>query len=63
MKLTVGYYKEMDQMIEIVYKMLQKSTAAVEYLTKNPTLIRYIEQWCKEQPHIPLNQSKMKVFK
>jgi hypothetical protein len=56
MKVTIGFYKEMDQLIELVYKMLQKSAPAVEYLAKNPMLIRYIEQWCKENPHIPLNQ-------
>lgn len=63
MKLTNGYYKEMDQLIDFVHKILQKSAPAVEYLSKNPTLYRYIEQWCKENPHVPLNQSKMKVFK
>ena len=63
MKSNSLYYKDVDQIIEIVYKILQKSAIAVEYLSKNPLLMRFIEQWCKENLHFPLNQQKMKVFK
>ena len=63
MKLNAIYYKEVDQVIEIFYKALQRSTHAVEYLSKAPTLMKQIEQWCKDNSHFPLNQQKMKVFK
>ena len=43
--------------------MLQKSAAAVDYCQKQPNFMRLVEQWCKENPHIPLNQQKMKVFR
>ena len=44
-------------------KILQKSETAVEYVNKNPQLFRFIEQWCKEYAHFPLNQQKKKIFR
>lgn len=63
MKLNSLYYKDVDQVIEIVLKLLQKSETAVEYVNKNPQLLRLIEQWCKEYAHFPLNQTKTKIFR
>lgn len=63
MKITMNCYKDMDSLIELAYKMLQKSAAAVDYCQKQPNFMRLVEQWCKENPHIPLNQQKMKVFR
>jgi hypothetical protein len=40
MKQNAIYYKEVDQVIEIFYKVLQRSTHAVEYLSKAPTLMK-----------------------
>jgi hypothetical protein len=56
MKNNTLYYKDMDSLIEIVYKLAQRSPIVVELLNKTSTLYRYIEQWTKENPHFPLNQ-------
>ena len=34
-----------------------------EIMNKNNSFYRQIELWTKENPHFPLNQSRMKVFK
>lgn len=56
MKLNVSYYKEFDSIIDIIYKLAQKSSVAIEIINKNQNFIRLIEQWSKENPHFPLNQ-------
>ena len=63
MKLNVSYYKEMDSLIEILYKIAQRSAITVEILNKQPAFINFIERWQKENPHFPLSQSKTRIFK
>ena len=43
MKQNTQYYKEMDSIIDIVYKIVQRSAVAVEVINKNPNFIRFIE--------------------
>lgn len=61
--MNLGYYKDVDALIDIIAKMASRSQLVVDLLTKTSQLYRLIEQWTKEYPHIPLNQSKAKIFK
>ena len=63
MKNNVGNYKEFDSLIDILYKLTQRSQIAVEIMSKQSAFITYIERWQKENPHFPLNQQKSRVFK
>jgi len=63
MKQSVSFYKEMDTLIDILYKIAQRSALAVEILKKQPALFAFIERWQKENPHFPLNQNKSRIFR
>ena len=54
--MNVSYYKEMDSLIDILYKIVQRCSIAVDMLNKSQGFITFIERWCKENPHFPLNQ-------
>lgn len=45
----------MDSLIEILYKIAQRSAITVEILNKQPAFINFIERWQKENPYFPLN--------
>ena len=53
----------MDSLIDIVVKLASKSQVVVDMIGKSSSLYRFIEQWSKEQPHFPLNQTKTKIFR
>lgn len=63
MKANTQYYKDVDSLIDIVHKLAQRLPLVVDLLTKTSTMYRFIEQWTKENPHFPLNQSKTRVFR
>lgn len=63
MKLNVSFYKEMDSLIDLVYKICQRSPFAVDMINKTPQYLQYIQTWCNSNPHFPLNLNKNRVFK
>lgn len=42
MKLNVSCYKEMDSLIDLVYKICQRSNVAVELINKTPQYLQFI---------------------
>lgn len=42
---------------------MQRIPMLVEVMQKNASTFRYIEQWTKENPHFPINQTRTKIFK
>ena len=63
MRANTQFYKEVDSLIDIVYKLAQRCPIVVEMINKQSTYYRFIEQWTKENPHFPLNINKSKIFK
>lgn len=63
MKMNVSNYKEMDTLIDILFKIVQRNAIAVEIINKQQAIYTFIERWQKENPHFPLNQNKQRIFK